>query len=228
MKNAGQYAKKLAAFLKNLHHQEADPFPQLDPITRIITGFLQWNATRKGAEQAYGKLMTHLVDHNDLRVSHPREIVNLLGERYPLARERAMRLHDVLQAIYQREHGMMLKSLDSAKKQDIREYLEGLPGMVPYVAQQVFLLNYEGHVVPVDDLTVGLLLLEEVVDPQSDVAAVAGFLERNIKATEMVQVHADLRALVDASTSKLKNVLAGMSTPEVPPIGIDLPTGKKK
>ncbi len=228
MKNASQYVKKLSTFLKTLRKEEAPAFPELDPVSRIIIGFLQWNAGRKMADTAYSKMMTHLVDHNDLRVSHPREIVALLGERYPLVQERAMRLHDVLQTIYEREHGMTLKSLESAKKQDVREYLEGMPGMVPYVAQQVFLLNYEGHVVPVDDMTAGLLVLEEVVDPEADVPMVAGFLERNVKATEMMQVHADLRALVDVSAGKLKNVLAGLETPQLPPGVAELPTGKKK
>ena len=228
MKNAGQHAKRLATFLKTIRKQEALPFPELDPLTRLVTGFLQWNAGRKPADIAYGKIMTHLVDHNDLRVSHPREIVTLLGERYPLASERAMRLHDVLQAIYEREHGMTLKSLESARKQDIRQYFESLPGMVPYVAHQVFLLNYDGHVVPVDDLTVALLVQEEVVDPQADVPTAAGFLERNIKAAEMAQVHADLRALVDAQAGKLKNVLSEVAAPALPPMGLDLPPLKKK
>ncbi len=204
MKNASQYVKRLNTFLKTLRKQEAPAFPELDPVSRIIIGFLQWNAGRKQADSAYSKLMTHLVDHNDLRVSHPREITALLGDRYPLVQERAMRLHDVLQTIYEREHGMTIKSLESAKKQEVRDYLEGLPGMVPYVAQQVFLLNYEGHVVPVDDLTAGLLVMEEVVDAEADVPTIAGFLERNIKATEMVQVHADLRALVDAGAGRKK------------------------
>ncbi len=197
MKNATQHNKHLNALIKQLRRHDGKPLPTLDPIGRIIHGFLEWNASRKAAEAAAGRLATVMVDHNELRVSHPSEVAAVLGERYPRATERAARLHDVLQAIFEREHGVSLAALEKKAKKDVQKYLLSLPGMVPYVAAQVLLLNFGGHAIPVDDVTADLLKAQGVVEPQATVEEIAGFLERHVKAEDAMDTHRRLREWVD-------------------------------
>ena len=53
--------------------------------------------------------------NNDLRVSHPQEVVGLLGPRYPRVEERAARLHEALQEIFIREHAVSWIGLEQGK-----------------------------------------------------------------------------------------------------------------
>ena len=82
-------AKSFATLLKKIQRQynpeEALP---CDPVTQLVVAYLQWRGTRRGAENAFADLMEVMVDINELRVSHPREIIAVLGEDYPEVHER--------------------------------------------------------------------------------------------------------------------------------------------
>jgi endonuclease-3 len=168
------------------------------PADQLVSAYLQWNATRKQAQTAYGKLTGSLVDLNDIRVSLPGELVDAIGPRYPRVEERVARLRDALQSIYLREHGMHLKSLEGKAKKDVRAYLDALPGMVPFVAAYVMLFSYGAHAIPVDDRIAELLKKHDAIDADAGADDIAGFLERRIKAADAEQTFLALRAWADA------------------------------
>lgn len=198
MKNESAYAKKFTATIREVKRStKADPPPQLDPITQIVIGFLEWNATRKEALEAHDRLMEVLVDNNDLRVSLPTELIAMIGPKYPDAELRIHRLREVLHEIYLREHDVSLDSLQGKTKKQVRNYLESLPGITPYVSAQVELLNFDVHAIPIDERTALFLKEEGAVDEEATVAEIAGFAERQIKAGEGPDVHAALRAWAD-------------------------------
>lgn len=190
MKNESAYTKKFAALLKKVKdaHQPAE-VSKHDPVEHLVIAFLQWNSSRKLAEAAFTKLMAPMVDSNDLRVSHPHEIVNLIGEDYPRAAERAARLHESLQEVYNREHGVSLDSLSAQGKKQAKTYLESLPGIVSYVVSRISLLSLGAHAVPVDDLLRDKLVTEEAVEPDATVEEISAFIERQIKSGEALAVH---------------------------------------
>lgn len=190
MKNETAYVKTLTALLKKVREsQTPPPAPEHDPLTHLVLAFLQWNASRTLAEAAHERLMQQMVDHNDLRVSHPHEIVGLLGASYPRAEERAARLHESLQEIYNREHGVSLSAVVARGKKQARTYLESLPGMVGYVSSRVVLLGMGGHAMPVDDRLLARLVEEQAVSEQAGTDEVAAFLERQVKAGEAASLH---------------------------------------
>ena len=174
----------------------------LDPIGQIVLGFLQWESTTKAAQAAYDRLMAAMVDHNDLRVSHPQEIVAAIGVKYPMAKERAEHLLAALQGVYLREHAVTLERLTRRPKKEVRAYLDSLPGIKPYVAAQVTLLCFDGHAIPADESLADLLRKEGVVDPEASVEQIGAFLERRIRASDSVKTYAALRAWVDARGSR--------------------------
>ncbi len=199
MKNAGSYARKLSPFLKKLlkahRHEPTDP---PEPVTQFVLSFLQWNATTRLAQEAYARVMAVMVDHNDLRVSHPHEVVNFLGPGYPRAEERVARLLDALREIFIREHNVTLAHLSARSKKEAREYLDSLPGIPAYVVAQVMLLCFGAHATPVDDHLAQLLRRAEVVHPEASVEEIASFVEHHVKSEDALAVHHALRRWADA------------------------------
>jgi endonuclease III len=226
VKNEATFAKKFGALLKKIKSQhggaakagapsggggeaEGSPAAPREAVTQLVVAFLEWNASRKQAADAHKRLMAVMVDNNDLRVSHPHEIVAVIGERYPRAEERAARLHESLQEIYIREHAVSLDDLAEKPKKAVRQYLETLPGITPYVAAQVALASFQAHAVPVDDHLAELLREEEVVDPEASVEDVAAFLERQIDAGEALEAHHALYAWVDSGSGRSRGASGG-------------------
>ncbi|MEX0774075.1 MAG: hypothetical protein WD042_00025 [Phycisphaeraceae bacterium] len=204
MKNAATHAKRFDSLIKPVRKQvpELPAAPGADPVTQLVIGFLEWNASRAAAETALAKLMHVLVDNNDLRVSHPHEVIALIGERYPRADERAARLHDVLQSIFDRQHLVSLDTLKDKSKKDVRAYLDSLPGIVPYVSAQTALLGFGVHAIPVDDAMLALLEDQGAVEEGATVIEAESFLEKHVKAGEAVEVHHAMRAWADTSAGK--------------------------
>ena len=77
------------------------------PVAVLVMSFLMWQATSVKAAAAFDRLSDATVDFNDLRVTLPHEIVDLIGPRYPMALERAERLRTVLRDVA--KHGAMPK-----------------------------------------------------------------------------------------------------------------------
>ncbi len=202
MKNASVYAKRLASLLRTLKGAvDAPEYEPTPPVEQLIRAFLQWETTSRQAEPAYNRLMRHMVDHNDLRVSDPQDIADALGDRYSRTEERAVRLRLVLRDVYDREHAVSLERLQEMAKRDARAYLDELTGMVPYVSASVMLLSLGGHAVPVDEQLVAKLKKDEIVDPDATLDEVVAFLEHHIKAADGVRAHFLLRGYIEQSIS---------------------------
>jgi endonuclease III len=170
VKEAKASATKWATLYKKISQQHmAEPADAAKPVSQIGIAFLQWEATTKAADTAWARLWPALIDLNDMRVSHPHEIIEMIGSRYPRAAERVDRLHDVLQEIYVREHEMSMRSLQNKGKKEVRAYLESLPGIVPYVSAQILLICYEGHAIPVDQTLANLLKIQGVASEDASV-----------------------------------------------------------
>ena len=196
MKNATEFANKFKKFRRSL--------PSVDVSTRehgaigeVIYAHMLWNAASKQATAAYKKLIDAAVDLNDLRMNHIHETVKLIGDSYPQATERANRLKCVLNAIYKREHGMHVSSLDGAGKRDVREYFETLDGITPFVSNRVIAICYDVAAVPVDDRTLAVMIANELVHETSSLTETASWLGRQVKATEVCEVHVCLHAWVE-------------------------------
>jgi endonuclease III len=169
----------------------------LDPASQLIVSFLTWNANTKLAEQAHAKLMTELVDNHDLRVSHAHELVTLIGEDYPAAYERCLRMKECLHEIYLREFDLVPKSIGNKGKKEQKAYWESLPGVAPYVSSRVILLCYELPAMPVDDKLCALLVAEGVFSEDVSPAEAEKFILANIKPEQALEIHTALQHWCD-------------------------------
>lgn len=192
--------KKLASLLKKLK-PKVDPQEHVpaDPVSQLVISFLNWETSRRQAEQAFDRLMAQMVDINELRISFEPEIVQIIGTDYPLATQRVMRMREALNEIYIREHDVKMHSVASKGKKEQRAYLDTLPATPPYVVSQVMLLSFGGHALPVDTKLVGLLAREGIVETGTPPQDVETFLLRNIRAEDALEAHFKLQGWADDS-----------------------------
>ena len=196
MKDATAFAKKFKTFKKKL--------PSITVIANdygvvgeVIYSHLVWNANEKAASAAFKRLVAASVDLNDLRVNMIDESIERVGVEYPLVRERVKRMHAVLNAIYNREHGMHIESLDGAGKREIREYFETLKGITPFVCHRVISICYNVAAVPVDERTLAILKVNSVIHETTTIEDAASWLARQVKADEVVDFHGGVQAWVE-------------------------------
>ncbi len=203
MKNAPHYTKKFGSLYRQIKSgHPAEPVVGAEPVTQMIVGFLEWNATRRAARKAHEALMANMVDTNEVRVSRPDELLEIIGRDYPQAEERIERMHESLHEVFLREQVMSLEVVSRKSKKEIRHYLDTLPGMTPYVAAQMTLLCFDGHAVPVDDRLAEALRAAGAADAEATIEEIESFLERQFKAGQGIEAHTHLMAWVDAGSRR--------------------------
>ena len=215
-----QFASLLSKALGS--YKGEDPPPR-DPVAQLIVGFLQWNATAAQAEDAFAALMDQMIDVNDLRVSHPHELVEVIGPDYPQASVRCIRLREALHEVYRREHDIQMHSISGKSKKEQRAYLDSLPGTTPYVAAQVTLLSFGGHAMPVDEKLCALLIENDCLNPDTLPADAESHLTRQIKAGDALEAHLALQAWADKKKMPAAADLHSPTTHEPGSPGSQLP-----
>ena len=236
--------KPLAALLKKLRTRFARPEDQPPPasphghadadplVAELVYSLLLWECAAGQAVGAFRRLVEGSVDFNEVRVFLPDETLALVGERYPLARERCERLRAALNDLFRRRHALTLSHLREMSARDAREFLESLEGVPQFVAARVALLGLEAHAVPVDRRLRALLLSAGVGEPEHDEAALGAYLERHVRAAEAREVHELLRAWSDdegvppAPTALSAPTAAGAPRDEAKAKGEARPEGK--
>ena len=177
--------------------KDAEPPLTGDPTATLIESFFVWNATVEQADQAMIDMMDVFVDFLELRVALPHEFLEIIGEDYPHALERVIRLRDSMYEVYLRERGVELKTLLDKNKKEQRAYLDSLPGIPPFVAARTALLSFEAHGVPVDDKLCLLMIERGIFEPGTTPAEAEAYLQKQVKAADALETHLALQAWSD-------------------------------
>lgn len=210
MKHAIQGSKKLNGIIKKFAPAAPPEFPDRDDsVAMLVQSFLMWEATTDKAMTAYQRLLDSVVDFNDLRVSMPFEIVEIIGARYPLALERSERLRATLRDVYLREHIVNFDGLKDLGKREIKKYFDSLDGITPYIAGRVLLISFGVHGLPVDEQLRVRLIEECSVPGDMDEKGLANWLSRQIKADDSLDAHFTLQAWMDAGKGRTGRSSAG-------------------
>lgn len=186
MKRGTVYAtqvKKAYAKVRESIRKPEIPEPG-DPLECLAAAVLGVAGYEDEAEEATARLLSAMVDWNEIRVSSAPEVSRAMGDRIPNAAEHAQRLIDALQAIYDRENRISLDRLKSIGRREARQYLEELDGVDDYVAASILLWSLGGHGIPVSDRLLQALRDADLVHPTAERGEVQAFLERHISASE--------------------------------------------
>ncbi len=185
MKSGKAYApkvKRLCARLKRTYGMPRMAEPT-DPIDQLLLGILHRGTTVAKAEQALARIRSAMVDLNEVRVSTPSELVELLGTGFPYATEKAKAIVKALSRVFDHYHALNLDALKTKAKREARRFLEELDGVDSATAAEVVLFALEGHAFPIDEITLTVLREEGLVHPEATVEEVQAFFERNVSAS---------------------------------------------
>ncbi len=203
MKDSSEYAVRLKRLCNRLQ-RGAGKFSEperYDVLSELLLGCLTAQMTESKGRTALGKLRSNFVDYNELRVTRPAEVIEILGKGYGQARESIEQVIVLLRSIYDEQDHLDLEHLKSMGKREAKGFLEQLEGMTPYVLSRVMLRGLEGHAIPLHKQMLEMLRSEEVVEATADEATVQGFLERQISAKKAIKVYALLRRYADSARS---------------------------
>ncbi|MFO8012097.1 MAG: hypothetical protein R6X20_02210 [Phycisphaerae bacterium] len=193
-------AKRLDRIRKALKrtYGEVERPPVTHPVEHAVRTVLAEEATRAGADAAMDRIRDHFIDFNDLRVSRPREIRDVLGDDFPRAGSKARVIPRLLDQVFKRHNSMVWDFLEEMGKIECREFFEALEEVRPYVAATMARDCAGAHAFPVDrDIgrVLGRLGLVDIdSDSETDMQA---FMERAVKSEQAWDLHALLRRLAE-------------------------------
>ena len=206
MKNSAKYQKRMKKLFSRARKQ---PPPETEDTVRLmLMGVLEEDVSARKAARAMDVLEDEFVDFNELRVSPVKDIAERLGEDFPGARTKAVVMTEALKAVYQRTNSLSLAYLASKTKREIRNLLREALGLSPYAESVVTLYAFQGHAIPVDNLLLEALKLDEYIHPDSDVADLQGFLERIILNKDAARCHEALRRYAARSVGRVGREMA--------------------
>jgi len=211
VKSEAVFPAKLATLLKR--PPISGPEIPTDPLDTLVQSFLLWEASTAAATAALDRFRKSFVDHNELRVELPSQVVGLLGNRYPMAEERADRIKRTLHAIFQQRHRLGLEHLADLDRRKQLAALEALDGIVPFVSARVLLFHFGQASVPVDEQTAELLRESKVAAREASAAEIALALGKSAGTVEEAKrIHLALMAFADAAWEADAKAMAKMAS----------------
>lgn len=203
MKQGTVYAGRVKkAFSKTRAKAPKPRIPESDePLRRLAVSVFGVRLGDVAGETAVDRMLSRMVDWNEVRVSHPTEIQSALGNLSGPLPELCQRLREVLHSLYQKENALSLDRLRKLGRREARQFLESLSGVDAYAAASVSLWSLGGHAIPVDDRLLKALRDAELVHPEASREEVQAFLERNISANDAKEFCLVMRSFVPEKSS---------------------------
>lgn len=202
---------KLDAALAKL---DAAKFPkELSVLDHVLLGVLQENATPTQAIETFRRLVSGFHDFNELRVSHPRELEELLGE-LPEAHAKARRVTAVLQFVFETTYNFDLESMKKKPLKQAMRQLSKIIGITPFAVAATVQRALGGHAIPLDERIMELLkqldLLEPGDSPQEAQAALEHWVPK-AKGLRFATALAELAANDDERDDIVDSILPAKS-----------------
>jgi len=155
--------------------------PARPVLEQFIYAVLREGSTREHADRAFQAIQTRFFDWNEVRVSAAEEIADVVAGMVPEPSQRAQRIIDFLQEVFETTFSFDLeplhkKGLKQAAKQ-LARYQAANDYAVAWVTQQ----SLGGHAIPLDNVAVRVLKrLQLVDDAESNLEAVRTGVEHQV------------------------------------------------
>lgn len=191
MKGSSEYSKRLNRFLTPLRKKvrksdfDRQKESEGEVIEDLVVAVLEENAASVSARSAYRKIMSGMVDFNDLRVTTPHDLARRLDRSISNPAEKAERLSMILNQIFDKKNSLSLDSLRKSSRRDARKFLDLLDGITPFVSATVVQRSLGGHAIPVDDAVLRFLVDNDLAPENTSIEDVQAFLERHVGSADV-------------------------------------------
>jgi endonuclease III len=118
-----------------------------DPLDSLLHSILAGDGDDLLAEEVLEKLRRELVDWNELRVTTPREIEELIAP-LPDAAEKALIIRRVLQKLFVERHSLNLSHFSRFGQARMWEELDTFGGLTPAMKARMMLKSFDFNVLP--------------------------------------------------------------------------------
>ena len=171
---------RLQALVAQLSTAEESPFPaDLSVLDHLIFGLVQENLPVSAGYAVYKNLMASFHNYNELRVSHPRELVNLL-EGVPNAEVKAKSLLEVLQFVFETTYAFDLESMRKKPARQAQKQLSKLAGATTFAVDATIRRALDASAIPLDESALRVLAQLGIVPANANSDEIRTQLEANI------------------------------------------------
>jgi hypothetical protein len=192
-------SKKYSAAIQKLYRSLKRKYPkakkvEYDNITEsLVHGAVLEYINESTLRSAFKKFDDYFVDFNDMRVSRPEEIVEMLGEDGETARKAGVNVIRMLTSIFRKYNNVSLDSLKKVGKRQSRVILEKFDGMSSFSVDYCMLTALQGHAIPLTGKMIQYLRDNDLIHPAAERSDIEGFLTRQISASNAYEFYALLR-----------------------------------
>ena len=206
MKNSKEYSKKVQQLYRSLKRK----YPKVqkvvydEPVEAIVYAVISEKMKVSKTQSAVKNFADYFVDFNELRVSRPEEILEVLGEDTSATRDISSLLTMALGAVFSKYNTVSLQMLKKIGKRPAKQVLEAMDGVSRFVADYCMLTALQGHAIPLTEVMIDYLRNNELVHPDADEQEIEGFLARQISAEKSYEFYSLLRRQSESSRVRKK------------------------
>ena len=195
MKDSRDYSKKIKRLYRSLKRKypKVEKATYEEPAEAVVYAIIGEDMKEKDAKTAIKQFGNYFVDLNDLRVSRPDELVEMLGEDTADTRQAASRVTAALRWVFNAHHKVSLEDLKRIGKRPARSALEKMEGMSRFAVDYCVLTALGGHAIPLTAKMVEYLRSSELVHPEASEEEISGFLTKQITAKNGYEFYSLLR-----------------------------------
>jgi endonuclease III len=206
MKDSKEYSKRVRSCYAVLKREygKVDEVSYDDPVEALVYACVSGKATEKEARATLKRFADYFVDLNDLRVSRPEEIVELLGGDTLQNRATALTLTTALRSVFGKYNTVSLQALKKLGKKPAKQILEKMNGVNRFAVDYCMLTALHGHAIPLTDRMMDYLKRNDLVHPDGDYDQIEGFLARQVAAKNGFTFYALLRRESESGRPVLK------------------------
>jgi endonuclease III len=231
MPNFADKVRRLERVRLTLRRRYGQPQPVAitHPVEHALRTILSEEATSEQVEQAMVRIRRHFMDLNDLRVSRPREIRDVLGPNFPRSGQKARVMPRILDQVFKQFNSMVWDFLHEMGKVEARAYFEKLEDVRPFLAAVMARDCTGAHAFPVDVDVVRVLGRLGILDPSThSEAEMQALLERAVKANRAHELHWVVKRLAEDHCTAPEAVCVGCAVFKMCPSATLPSRGKAK
>jgi endonuclease III len=195
--------KKLHQALKKAYGK-VEPVDYDDPVDALVYAMMSEPITERKAQAAQKRFAEYFVDLNDLRVSRPEEIAEIVGQDNEAVRDMAAALSQALCSVFDKFHVVTLMELTKLGKRPAKQALEEIRGITPFAISYCLVTALKSHAIPLTPTMIDYLKSEEYVHPNATPEVIEGFLSKQIAAKDNYEFYFLLRTESESAARSRK------------------------